>query len=54
MAVYEYHCAACGHQFTRTERLRDHGTAKVICPKCRSARVEQMLAPFFAKTVRKS
>ena len=54
MAIYEYHCMACGHRFTRMERLGDHGKAKVVCPKCRSAKVEQMLASFFAKTVRKS
>ena len=54
MAVYEYHCVACGHEFSRMERLSEHGRAKVTCPKCRSAKVEQVPAAFFAKTVRKS
>ena len=54
MAIYEYRCAACGHQFTRIESVSKHSSAKVACPKCRSQKVEQVLAPFFAKTVRKS
>lgn len=54
MPIYEYHCLACDHDFSRTETLEAHERAKVICPKCRSARVERTFSTFYAKTGRKS
>ncbi len=54
MPMYDYHCAACGHDFTRTESLTAHERAKVTCPECRSAKVERTFTPFYAKTGRKS
>ncbi|NNG15921.1 MAG: zinc ribbon domain-containing protein [Gemmatimonadales bacterium] len=54
MAVFEYHCAACGRNFERFMSLAEHEQAKVKCPDCKSAKVEQVFAPFYAKTIRKS
>ena len=41
---------------TRSRRSQWKATpvATVACPQCRSRAVEQVLSPFFAKTVRKS
>lgn len=54
MPTYEYHCAACGHDFTRTESVVANQRAKVACPKCKSAKVDRTFSPFYAKTGRKS
>jgi endogenous inhibitor of DNA gyrase (YacG/DUF329 family) len=34
--------------------LAEHERAKVKCPECKSTKVEQVFAPFYAKTIRKS
>lgn len=56
MPTYEYHCAACGRNFTRIETVARHEKAKarVECPQCGSTRVERALSTFYAKTGRKS
>jgi putative FmdB family regulatory protein len=54
MPIYEYHCTACDHDFSRNESLADHERAKVTCPKCRSSKVERTFTSFYAKTGRKS
>jgi putative FmdB family regulatory protein len=54
MPTYEYHCAACGHDFARTESVVANQRAKVACPKCESAKVDRTFSPFYAKTGRKS
>jgi putative FmdB family regulatory protein len=54
MPTYEYHCSACGHDFSRTESVAAHEKAKVACPNCRSSKVERTFTPFYAKTGRKS
>lgn len=54
MPIYEYHCQACGLDFSRTESVSAHERAKVACPKCKSTRVQRTLSPFYAKTGRKS
>jgi putative FmdB family regulatory protein len=54
MPIYEYRCTKCDAQFTRQEGVEEHDRARPACPKCRSRAVEQLLSPFFAKTVRKS
>jgi putative FmdB family regulatory protein len=53
MPTYEYRCKDCGHAFERVERMSEH-TAAPKCPKCGSANVEWVPAPFYAKTSRKS
>jgi putative FmdB family regulatory protein len=54
MATYQYHCISCGHDFQRSESMSAHDKAHPACPKCKSVRVEQVLATFFAKTARKT
>ncbi len=54
MAIYEYHCRACSHDFSRIESVSQHGRARVTCPKCHSPEVERVFAAFYPKTVRKS
>jgi putative FmdB family regulatory protein len=55
MPTYEYHCAACGRNFTRIESVATHEKrGKVECPQCGSTRVQRALSTFYAKTGRKS
>jgi putative FmdB family regulatory protein len=54
MPSYAYRCTECGTSFDRTEHISDHGHTAPQCPACRSARTQQVPAPFFAKTSRKS
>lgn len=54
MPVYEYICRKCGHSFEQVERIAEHGTKKVRCPKCKSQKVEQLLSLGFVKTSKKS
>lgn len=53
MPTYQYRCAKCGHLFERNEHLAEHAKAH-HCPKCRSQRVESVLADFYARTSKKS
>ncbi len=53
MPTYEYLCKDCGHEFERSEHLKEH-EAPHKCPNCGSEKVEPKLAEFFAKTSRKS
>ena len=54
MALFEYHCTACGHKFERFMSLEEHERANVACPECKSTKVERVFTPFYAKTIRKS
>ena len=54
MPTYDYRCEKCGKRFSRIEAISAHGRRKVTCPKCKSATVSQVFAPFYAKTVKKS
>ena len=54
MPIYEYRCTKCDARFSRHEEITEHGRTPPACPRCRSRAVEQVLSPFFAKTVRKS
>jgi putative FmdB family regulatory protein len=54
MATYEYECRDCGHEFVVLESLAQHGRKRPTCPRCRSASVERVFTPFYAKTIRKS
>ncbi|HSJ16244.1 MAG TPA: zinc ribbon domain-containing protein [Longimicrobiales bacterium] len=55
MPIYEYRCLDCHEVWTRTEHIDEHvAPHEVRCPRCDSAKVEQNLTPFFAKTSRKS
>ncbi len=54
MPTYEYHCEKCNQRFSRIESVAEHGRKRLACPKCKSTKVAQVLAPFYAKTVKKS
>lgn len=54
MPTYQYRCAKCGHGFESREHIAEHERAHAHCPKCRSQRVETVLAGFYAKTSKKS
>jgi putative FmdB family regulatory protein len=54
MPIYEYRCTKCQARFSQHEEIEEHGRTPPACPQCGSPAVEQVLSPFFAKTVRKS
>jgi putative FmdB family regulatory protein len=54
MPLYEYACRKCGEKFSEAMTMKEHGTKKVLCPKCQSNDLEKIIEPFFAKTARKS
>ena len=43
MPEYDYRCEGCRHSFTVSLGIKEHDTAKVKCPKCKSARVRQKI-----------
>ena len=54
MPTYEYHCKGCKHEFSIVQSFHEHEKNKVICPKCKSKKVQQQISIFTAKTSRKS
>jgi putative FmdB family regulatory protein len=56
MPIYEYRCTKCAARFSQHEEIAQHGRTvpPPACPQCGSRAVQQVLSPFFAKTVRKS
>lgn len=54
MPTYEYTCGKCGKRFSRVESIAVHDRVRPSCPKCKSRRVSQVFASFFAKTAKKS
>ena len=54
MPEYDYKCEGCGHSFTVRLGIKEHDTAKVKCPKCKSARARQKIASFGVATKKKS
>ncbi|MGA7463689.1 MAG: FmdB family zinc ribbon protein [Candidatus Korobacteraceae bacterium] len=54
MPVYEYICKDCHHSFESVLTLKEHDTEKIRCPRCKSKKVEQDVAEFYAVTSRKS
>lgn len=54
MPSYEYHCKECKKTFTVNQSLQDYEKGRVSCPKCKSKKVEQRAAAFFAVTSKKS
>jgi putative FmdB family regulatory protein len=54
MPTYEYRCTKCRKRFSQNEGIAQHGRRRPPCPYCKSRAVEQVFAPFFPKTVRKS
>ncbi len=54
MPSYEYFCKECKKTFTVVMTLSEYDKARVACPKCKSKKVEQKPAAFFAVSARKS
>jgi putative FmdB family regulatory protein len=54
MPQYEYLCLACDKKFSLLLTVTEHDKGNVKCPKCKSPRVEQQWAAFFATTSKKS
>ena len=46
MPLYEYRCARCGEEF---EKIVSSSEARVICPGCRSRKVERKFSLFGTK-----
>ena len=42
MPIYEYACAACGHQFEEWQKMSDKPIR--ICPKCKAKKVEKLIS----------
>jgi putative FmdB family regulatory protein len=54
MPSYEYECQECNKHFTVLVSIAEHDSKRPACPKCKSKKVTQVLASFYAKTVKKS
>jgi putative FmdB family regulatory protein len=54
MPSYEYLCKECKKTFTIIMTLAEYEKGQVTCPKCKSKKVEQQAAAFFAVTSKKS
>jgi putative FmdB family regulatory protein len=54
MPIYEYVCKECNKKFTLVLNLAEYEKILPACPKCKSRKVEQLPAAFFAVTSRKS
>jgi len=54
MPSYEFVCKECKKSFNVIMTLADYEKGRVSCPKCKSKKVEQKMAAFFAVTSKKS
>ncbi|HXG13309.1 MAG TPA: zinc ribbon domain-containing protein [Gemmataceae bacterium] len=61
MPYYEYECKGCGHHFETMQtfeehqRHEDHDSHQPLrCPKCGGKKLEQVIAPVFVITSKKS
>ncbi|HET7842234.1 MAG TPA: FmdB family zinc ribbon protein [Terriglobia bacterium] len=54
MPSYEYLCKDCKKTFTIILTLDEYSKARAVCPKCKSKKVEQKPAAFFAVSAKKS
>jgi len=54
MPQYEYVCKDCQKTFSLIMTLTEYDKGDVACPTCKSKKVEQKFAPFFAVTSKKS
>ncbi len=55
MPSYEYQCSICKKEFTIFLTLKEiEAHPSVLCPYCKSDKVEKKFTAFFAKTDRKS
>jgi putative FmdB family regulatory protein len=55
MAQYEFECQACRKKFTAQQTFAEHDRVpKPKCPKCGSAKVEQLVVAVHVQTGKKS
>jgi putative FmdB family regulatory protein len=54
MPIYTYRCRDCDEAFEQSSTMQEHERGVPSCPRCSSQNVEQVFAPFFAQTSRKS
>lgn len=54
MPTYSFVCKECNKTFTQMMTLSEHEKNKLACPKCKSKKVEQTFAGFFAVSAKKS
>ena len=54
MPSYTYVCKACNKSFNMVLTLAEYDKVRVACPSCKSKKVEQKPAAFFAVTAKKS
>ena len=54
MPIYEFVCKPCKKSFTLILSLEEYEKGRIACPKCKSKKVEQKTAAFFAVTSKKS
>ncbi len=54
MPTYDYRCDKCNKRFSVVESISRHDARRPKCPKCKSTKVTQIFAPFYAKTAKKS
>ena len=54
MPSYEYICKECKKSFTVIMTLSEYEKSHPACPKCKSKKVAQKPATFFAVTAKKS
>lgn len=54
MPSYTYACKACNKTFSIVLTLSEYDKGHVACPHCKSKKVEQKPAAFFAVTAKKS
>ncbi len=54
MPSYEFVCKECKKGFNVIMTLQEYDKGNVACPKCKSKKVEQKPAAFFAVTSKKS
>jgi putative FmdB family regulatory protein len=54
MPQYQFSCNACRKEFTVVLTLAEFEKGGIKCPHCRSTKVEQKWAAFYAVTSKKS
>jgi putative FmdB family regulatory protein len=54
MPIYEYRCTKCGHAFSESMPIAEHGRRQPACPKCGARAAQPVISAFYPKTVRKS
>ena len=52
--TYSFYCKECKKSFTLSMPLAEYEKGKFTCPKCKSKKVDQQMAAFFAVTAKKS